>query len=52
MCWVACSDLEALVDAGDIVGVHGGVKRISTHHTAHFWQSSISCDVLGGRAAT
>ena len=26
-CWVACSDLKGLVDVGDIVGVHGGVKR-------------------------
>ena len=24
---MACSDLKALVDVGDIVGVHGGVKR-------------------------
>ena len=27
MCWAARSDLKALVDVGDIVGVHGGVKR-------------------------
>ena len=36
VCGAACSDLKALVDVSGIVDMHGGVKRIMTHHAAHF----------------